>query len=43
MQKHFTIGQGDSEGCIHVFWEFNDDERAIDVGYVGAHLPYSSG
>jgi hypothetical protein len=41
MEKHFTLGRADPEGCMHVFWEFNDARKAIDVGYVGLHLSYS--
>ena len=43
MEKHFTIGQGDSEGCMHLFWEFDDETRTILIGHVGRHLKYDKG
>jgi hypothetical protein len=41
MEKHFTIGKRDSEGCIQLYWEFLAD-GGIVVGYVGPHLDYNT-
>jgi hypothetical protein len=41
LEKHFTIGGGDSEGCLQVYWEFDDESKCILVGYVGPHLHYA--
>lgn len=41
MTKHFTIGKGDSEGCIQVYWEFAAD-GTVDIGYCGRHLSYAT-
>lgn len=41
MSKHFTIGKGDSQGCIQLYWEFSAP-NAVVVGYVGPHLRYAT-
>ena len=39
-EKHFTIGVGSQEGCIHLYFECDDEKRVVDIGYCGPHLDY---
>jgi len=40
MQKHITIGGGDRENCLSIYFDPNDGLRKIDIGYCGLHLQF---
>lgn len=39
--KHFTI-KGKPQDCVQIYFEFDEHNERIDVGYVGEHLPFAS-
>jgi hypothetical protein len=40
MLKHLTIGGGDRNNCIQIYFEPNDESKKVEVGYCGMHLKY---
>lgn len=40
MQRHLTLGGGDTNNCVQIYFDFNDDSRHVLIGYCGRHLPY---
>jgi hypothetical protein len=40
MQRHLTLGGGTTNNCLQIYFEFDDDNRRVLVGYCGRHLPY---
>lgn len=43
MQKHLTIGRNSPDRCVQIYFEVDQSERKIIIGYCGRHLPTSSG
>jgi hypothetical protein len=39
-ERHLTLGGGDRQNCLQVYFEFREAADLIDVGYCGVHLPY---
>jgi hypothetical protein len=39
-QKHLTLGGGDRQNCLQIYFEFDNDQERVDIGYCGEHLPY---
>lgn len=39
-EKHLTIGGGDKQNCLQIYFEFDNDLERVDIGYCGEHLPY---
>jgi hypothetical protein len=40
MQRHLTLGGGDTNNCLQIYFDFDDDARRVLIGYCGRHLPY---
>lgn len=40
MLKHITIGGGDRTNCVQIYFEPNEANQKIEVGYCGMHLSY---
>lgn len=40
MQRHLTLGGGQTNNCLQIFFEFDDEARRVAVGYCGKHLPF---
>lgn len=40
MQRHLTLGGGDTANCLQIYFEFDDSACRVLVGYCGRHLPY---
>lgn len=42
MLMHLTLGGGDRNNCLQIYFEFDEDTKMTNVGYCGFHLPYAS-
>lgn len=42
-KRHFRFGQGSRENCVQIYFEFDEQAKRIDVGYVGLHLTIETG
>jgi hypothetical protein len=40
MQRHLTLGGGQTNNCLQIYFEFDDERRRVLIGYCGRHLPY---
>lgn len=40
-ERHLTLGGGDRQNCLQIYFEFNAGAERIDIGYCGVHLPYA--
>lgn len=40
MQRHLTLGGGDTNNCLQIYFDFDDASRRVLIGYCGRHLPY---
>jgi hypothetical protein len=40
MQRHLTLGGGDTNNCLQIYFDFDDDSRRVLIGHCGRHLPY---
>lgn len=43
MLRHLTLGGGDRQNCLQVYFEFDRDARKVLIGYCGVHLPHAKG
>ncbi|MBX9625130.1 MAG: hypothetical protein K2X82_15090, partial [Gemmataceae bacterium] len=41
MQRHLTLGGGQTNNCLQIYFDFDDAARRVLIGYCGRHLPYS--
>lgn len=41
MQRHLTLGGGQRNNCLQIYFEFDDVTRRVLVGYCGRHLSYA--
>jgi hypothetical protein len=41
MQRHLTLGGGQTNNCLQIFFEFEDIDQRVLIGYCGRHLPYA--
>jgi predicted nucleic acid-binding Zn-ribbon protein len=41
MQRHLTLGGGQTNNCLQIFFEFEDMNQRVLIGYCGRHLPYA--
>jgi len=41
MEKHITIGGGDRENCLSIYFEPDDEKKTVNIGHCGVHLPYA--
>ena len=41
MERHLTLGGGDRENCLQIYFEVDDKAKRGIVGYCGMHLPYA--
>lgn len=39
-ERHLTLGGGDRQNCLQIYFEFDDEMQRVDIGYCGVHLPY---
>jgi len=39
-KKHLTLGGGDRQNCVQIYFEIDAQTKCVDVGYCGVHLPY---
>jgi hypothetical protein len=42
MQRHLTLGGGGTNSCLSIYFEFDDANQRVVIGYRGRHLPYSN-
>lgn len=40
MQRHLTLGGGDTNNCLQIYFDFDDTAHRVAIGYCGRHLPY---
>lgn len=40
MQRHLTLGGGDTNNCLQIYFDFDDAAQRVLIGYCGRHLPY---
>ncbi|MGH7170861.1 MAG: hypothetical protein ACRELG_11330 [Gemmataceae bacterium] len=40
MQRHLTLGGGDTNNCLQIYFDFDDAGQRVLIGYCGRHLPY---
>ena len=40
MQRHLTLGGGDTNNCLQIYFDFDDDAQRVLIGHCGRHLPY---
>jgi hypothetical protein len=40
MQRHLTLGGGQTNNCLQIYFEFDDANRRVLIGYCGRHLPF---
>jgi hypothetical protein len=40
MLKHLTLGGGDKINCLQIYFDADDEQKRILIGYCGEHLPY---
>jgi hypothetical protein len=40
MQRHLTLGGGETNNCLQIYFDFDDASRRVLIGYCGRHLPY---
>jgi hypothetical protein len=40
MQRHLTLGGGDTNNCLQIYFDFDDASQRVPIGYCGRHLPY---
>ena len=40
MQRHLTLGGGETNNCLQIYFDFDDAERRVPIGYCGRHLPF---
>lgn len=40
MQRHLTLGGGDTNNCLQIYFDFDDASRRVLIGYCGRHLPF---
>jgi hypothetical protein len=40
MQRHLTLGGGDTNNCIVIYFDFDDATQRVLIGYCGRHLSY---
>lgn len=39
-ERHLTLGGGDRQNCLQVYFDFDTTEDRVDIAYCGMHLPY---
>lgn len=39
-ERHLTLGGGDRQNCVQIYFEFDADSDRVVIGYCGVHLPY---
>lgn len=40
-ERHITLGGGDRQNCVQIYFEFDDERGQVLLGYCGVHLPYA--
>ncbi|HWG42758.1 MAG TPA: hypothetical protein VN688_08230 [Gemmataceae bacterium] len=40
MQRHLTLGGGDTNNCLQIYFDFDDASQRVLIGYCGRHLSY---
>ena len=40
MVRHLTLGGGNRNNCLQLYFEFDDTNRRLLIGYCGRHLPF---
>jgi hypothetical protein len=40
MQRHLTLGGGDTNNCLVIYFDFDDATQRVLIGYCGRHLHY---
>lgn len=40
MQRHLTLGGGDTNNCAVIYFDFDDETQRVLIGYCGRHLHY---
>lgn len=40
MQRHLTLGGGQTTNCLQIYFEFDDGTQRVLIGYCGRHLPF---
>ncbi len=43
MSRHLTLGGGSRENCLQIYFEFDEKNEKVVVGYCGVHLDYAGG
>lgn len=39
-ERHLTLGGGDRQNCLQIYFDFDMTKDAVHVAYCGMHLPY---
>jgi hypothetical protein len=40
MQRPLTLGGGDTNNCLQIYFDFDDASQHVLIGYCERHLPY---
>jgi hypothetical protein len=40
MQRHLTLGGGQTNNCLQIYFDFDDEARRVVIGYCGRHLRF---
>jgi hypothetical protein len=40
MQRHLTLGGGETSNCLQIYFDFDESSHRVLIGYCGRHLPY---
>jgi hypothetical protein len=40
IERHLTLGGGQTNNCLQIYFDFDEHSRRVVVGYCGRHLPY---
>jgi hypothetical protein len=42
MERHLTLGGGQTNNCLQIYFDFDDPAGRVLIGYCGRHLPFAS-
>lgn len=40
MQRHLTLGGGDRQNCLQIYFDVDESRQRFVIGYCGMHLRY---
>ncbi len=40
IQRHLTLGGGQTNNCLQIYFDFDEPSRRVIIGHCGRHLPF---